>query len=55
VQRSDCDRVAPADAIDPAYGRALRHAAERGVEIHALGARVTPTAIRVERHLPVVF
>jgi sugar fermentation stimulation protein A len=55
VQRSDCDRVSPADAIDPAYGQALRDAAKRGVEIHALGARVTPTAIRVERLLPVVL
>jgi sugar fermentation stimulation protein A len=55
VQRSDCDRVSPADAIDPAYGEALRYAAAHGVEIHALGARVTPTAIRVERRLPVVL
>ncbi len=55
VQRADCDRVSPADAIDPAYGRTLREAARRGVEIFALGARVTSRSIRVERRLPVVL
>ena len=55
VQRADCDRVAPADAIDPEYGRALRTAARAGVEILALGARVTARGIAVERRLPVVL
>lgn len=55
VQRADCERVAPADAIDPAYGEALRAAAKAGVEIFALGARVTSHAIRVERELPVLL
>jgi sugar fermentation stimulation protein A len=53
VQRDDCDAVAPADAIDPAYGAALREAAARGVELLALGARVSPRGIRVLRELPV--
>ena len=53
VQRSDCDRVAPADHIDPAYGAALRCAAAAGVELFALGARISARAIRVERELPV--
>ena len=55
VQRADCHGVAPADAIDPAYGRALRRAARAGVELFALGARVGPRGIRVERRLPVVL
>ena len=55
VQRADCDRVAPADDIDPEYGRTLREAAKSGVEIFALGARVAPSGIRVERRLPVVL
>ena len=55
VQRADCERVAPADAIDPDYGRALRAAARAGVEILALGARVTAREIAVERRLPVVL
>ena len=53
VQRADCDRVAPADDVDPAYGEALRRAAARGVELFALGARVTARGIAVERELPV--
>ena len=53
VQRADCHSVAPADDIDPAYGEALRGAARAGVELFALGARVTARAIRVERELPV--
>jgi sugar fermentation stimulation protein A len=55
VQRGDCDRVAPADHIDPAYGAALRRAAAAGVELFALGARVTARAISVERELPVLL
>ena len=53
VQRSDCDRVSPADEIDPAYGRALREAKAAGVELFALGARVGARGITVERELPV--
>jgi len=53
VQRADCRSVSPADAIDPAYGDALRAADAAGVELFALGARVTARAIRVERRLPV--
>jgi len=55
VQRADCERVAPADAIDPAYGQALRHAEKSGVEILAFRARVGSRGIRVERALPVVL
>ena len=54
-QRADCDRVAPADDIDPAYGTALRAAAAAGVELIALGARLTDRSIAVERSLPVVL
>ncbi len=52
VQRADCERVAPADDVDPAYGRALRDAAAAGVLVRALGARVTARAISLERELP---
>jgi len=55
VQRADCDRVEPADDIDPAYGAALREAVSRGVEVLAVGARVTATSIRVEGALPVLL
>jgi sugar fermentation stimulation protein A len=53
VQRADCQRVSPADAIDPAYGRALRAAERAGVELFALGARVGARGIAVERELAV--
>lgn len=53
VQRGDCAFVEPADEIDPAYGRALRAAAEAGVEILALRIHVSPRGLRVDRTLPV--
>ena len=53
VQRADCEWVEPADDIDPAYGEALRRAAADGVEVLAVRARVTPTALRYEGELPV--
>lgn len=49
VQRADVVAVAPADAIDPAYGQALRAAAAAGVDVLACGARVTPGEISVDR------
>jgi sugar fermentation stimulation protein A len=55
VQRADCYEVRPADEIDPAYGEALREAADAGVEVLALGARVTARRIEMERMLPVVL
>ncbi|MEZ4332011.1 MAG: DNA/RNA nuclease SfsA [Myxococcota bacterium] len=55
VQRADAISVAPADDIDPAYGRALRAAAAAGVELHALSARVGPRAIRLAGPLPVLL
>jgi sugar fermentation stimulation protein A len=54
VQREDVERVAPADHIDPVYGRTLRQALAAGVEVAALGARVSPACIRLERRLPLV-
>ena len=53
VQRADADVVAPADDIDPEYGRTLREAANSGVELYALSARVLGDRIRVERALPI--
>lgn len=55
VQRSDADSVAPADDIDPGYGKALREAARAGLEVHALGARVRSDRILLDRMLPVLL
>ncbi|HJV34607.1 DNA/RNA nuclease SfsA [Geomonas sp.] len=55
VQRGDGLRVSPADAIDPGYGRALREAAEAGVELLAYRALVTPEEIVLKERLPVLL
>jgi len=53
VQRGDADRVGPADAIDPEYGRTLRQVAAAGVELVGLRATVRPNCIRPADPLPV--
>lgn len=53
VQRVDCTRMEPADAIDPDYGEALRKACANGVEAIAVQARVSARAIHLEHELPV--
>ncbi len=53
VQRGDADAMAPADTIDPEYGRLLRRAAGSGVEAMAWQARVEPEEIVLYRRLEV--
>lgn len=53
VQRADGSGVAPADAIDPDYGRLLRQAVTCGVEALAYQAHVTPGEITLSHRLPV--
>jgi sugar fermentation stimulation protein A len=53
VQRADCDRVRPADDLDPAYGAALREAVREGVEVLAVRAHVSPRGLRLDGALPV--
>jgi len=53
VQRGDAISVAPADAIDPEYGRLLRRAVSVGVEALAYRALVTPERIVLQERLPV--
>ncbi len=43
VQRSDCDSFAPADSIDPEYGKLLRQAS-------ALGLKITPLVVKLSAH-----
>lgn len=52
IQRQDAQRFAPADEVDPAYGRLLRLAAASGVEILPYRAVVTPQEIRLDQRLP---
>ena len=53
VQRPDVTAVRPADHIDPRFAEALRHAAAKGVTLHALGAELDDEGIRLVRSLPV--
>ncbi len=55
VQRGDAERFAPADAIDPAYSRALREVAAEGVEFVAYRAQVSAKAVCLDQALPVVL
>ena len=53
VQRGDAKTFAPADAIDPAYGRRLRRVVSRGVEALAYCASMSPGEVRLNKRLPV--
>jgi sugar fermentation stimulation protein A len=55
VQRSDADRVVPADDVDPAYGAELRRAAAAGVQVLAWQADVSPAGVSLVRPLPVLL
>lgn len=55
VQHAGITSVAPADHIDPEYGRLLRVAASEGVEILAYQAKLTVTDIRLYRSLPIIL
>ncbi len=55
VGREDVASVSPADGIDPVYGRALREAARRGVEILAWRCRVGVDGLDLDRPVPVVL
>ena len=43
VQRESCTAFAPADHIDPEYGRLLREARKNGVIIRAYACKIDPT------------
>lgn len=53
VQRTDCDHVALAADLDPAYAVAAAEAAAAGVGFHAVGTAITTRGITITRPLPV--
>jgi sugar fermentation stimulation protein A len=53
VQRDDATRFAPHDDADPAFGQALREAAQAGVEVHAYKCWVSEGEIVLNAPLPV--
>jgi len=55
VQRADCDRVAAAADIDPAYAAALAQARADGVEVFCYSCRLSPAAVALDAPLPVAL
>lgn len=55
VQMENIRYLVPNDATDPAFAGALRTAAATGVEIHAVGCRVTPDSIVPMAPVPVIL
>jgi len=51
IQRMDAALFKPADSIDPDYGRGLRHAVGRGVEILAYDVCLDSEGIRLNRKI----
>lgn len=51
VQRGECPRFAPAEAIDPAWTAALRRAIRAGVEVYALGVRLDEHVLEASHRL----
>jgi sugar fermentation stimulation protein A len=51
VQRGDCDRVAAASDIDPAYASALADARAAGVEVLCYSCRLSPAGILLDARL----
>lgn len=53
IQMAEAEDFSPNDETDPAFGVALRQAAEAGVELAAWCCRVTPGSIALDRPVPV--
>jgi len=52
IQRMDAQVFRPADHIDPEYGRALRLAVERGIEVLAYDVRIDLQGIELNKKIP---
>jgi len=55
AQRGDVESVAPEDAIDPAFGVAIRAAATAGVLVLACAIDITPRGAARARRVPVLL
>ncbi len=55
IQRGDCDRLALAEDIDPAYARALHRALAHGVEAYAYACALTRRTVAVDRRVPIAL
>ena len=52
IQRMDAAAFKPADHIDPEYGKGLRRAVERGLEILAYDVAIDLNGIKLNRKIP---
>lgn len=55
VQHTGAKEVRPADHIDAEYARLLREAAQAGVEVRALKAKISAQEIALVKEIPVVL
>jgi len=56
IQRADCTAFAPADSIDPEYGKLLKEAAKKGLKISPFIVDLSPMeAVLSDRLLPFKF
>jgi sugar fermentation stimulation protein A len=55
IQRMDARMFQPADHIDPEYGRRLRHAIKKGIEILAYDVRIDTQGIVLNQTIPCVL
>ncbi len=55
IQMRDVDYLHPNDKTDPAFGEALREAAENGVKIMAMDCNVTQDSMEILKPVPVVL
>ena len=53
IHREDARQFTPADDIDPEYGKLLRQAADRGVEILAYQTEINPPEVMISHPIPV--
>ncbi len=53
IGREDCERFRPCDEIDPEYGKAMRKAVKRGVEVLALRFRYWADGVELIGNAPV--
>ena len=53
IQMTDVKSIHPNDATDPAFGAALREAAEGGVQVLAVDCRITPESMTIGDFVPV--
>jgi sugar fermentation stimulation protein A len=55
IQREDCDRLALAEDIDPAYAKGLHRALAHGVEAYAYACALTHRTVAVDRRVPIAL